>query len=265
MSNCDQFRYDLPVYFDGVISPDERGAVDSHLAACPVCRQRLEDIRTIGQALGRMPAPTVPVGLAASLRNDIIPEFDRGGVHPVFRFVETPRNWVRVWLMPSVAGCLATVLTGVTVIWFMVGQTRPEMAFKSPTLQGGSSPVFVAGGAPSRAEFVSSRKPVAAESPSLNPEGALIALTETLAGKDLQDDEVVVVADVFENGSARIAKVVEPSHDKHAVRELETAFESELAYAPFVPAEIDSRPETMRVIFKIRSINVYANAGATTP
>jgi hypothetical protein len=90
-------------------------------------------------------------------------------------------------------------------------------------------------------------------------------LTETLVGKDLQDDEVVVVADVFENGSARIAEVVEPSRDKKAVKQLETAFESELAYAPFVPADVDARPETMRVIFKIRSINVYANAGATNP
>ena len=267
MSNCEQIKNDLPLYFDGVLSPGERSAIDSHLVNCPLCRQRLADHRSITMSLRAMPAAAVPEKLAASIRARVLPEFDRSGFHPVFRFVETPRNWFQVWLMPSVAGCVATVLAGITVIWFMVGQTRPEMAFStSPNLSySGSAPVFVAGGAPTSLEFVNSRRPVSTESPSLNPQGALVALTETLAGKELKDDEVVVVADVFENGSARIAKVVEPSRDKRAVKQLETAFESELAYAPFVPADIDSRPETMRVVLKIRSINVYANAGASNP
>jgi hypothetical protein len=264
MSNCEQFKHDLPLYFDGVLSPEERSAIDSHLVQCPLCRQRVADLNSITRSLRQMPAAPMPEGLARSLRNRIIPELDRGAFHPVFRFVETPRNWVEVWLVPSLAGGLATVLAGITVIWFMVGQTRPEMTF-TQTPSAIEAPIFVAGGAPSSSEFVSSRKPVSGESPSLNPQGALVALTETLVGKDLQDDEVVVVADVFENGSARIAEVVEPSRDKKAVKQLETAFESELAYAPFVPADVDARPETMRVIFKIRSINVYANAGATNP
>lgn len=267
MSNCEQLKHDLPLYFDGVLSPEERTVVDSHLVQCPLCRQKIADLRSITRSLRQMPAAAVPEGLAASLRSRIIPDLGFGTFHPVFRFVDTPRNWFHVWLMPSLAGGLATVLAGVTVIWFMVGQNRPEMAFESKpsTSAATASPVFVAGGSPSSREFVSSRKPVSGESPSLNPQGALVALTETLVGKDLQDDEVVVVADVFENGSARIAQVVEPSRDKKAVKQLETAFESELAYAPFVPAEADARPETMRVIFKIRSINVYASSGASNP
>lgn len=267
MSNCEQLKHDLPLYFDGVLSQDELSAIDEHLVTCPVCRQKLADVRSITQSLRLMPAVAVPRGLAASLRSKILPDHEPGGFHPVFRFVEPPRNWFRVWLLPSLAGGMATLLAGITVIWFMVGQSRPEMAFPSrpASSTGSSSTVFVAGGVPSRQEFVSSRRPVAGESPSLNPQGALVALTETFAGKEFQDDEVVVVADVFQNGSAKIAEVVEPSHNKRAVRDLETAFESELAYAPFVPADVDSRPETMRVILKIRSINVYANAGVTNP
>ncbi len=60
-------------------------------------------------------------------------------------------------------------------------------------------------------EYALARLTVAAESPSVNPHGTLVELTKALVNGDLRDDEVVVVADVYENGSAHIAEVVEPS------------------------------------------------------
>jgi hypothetical protein len=71
-----------------------------------------------------------------------------------------------------------------------------------------------------------------------------------------KNDEMVVVADVFSNGLAQIAEVVEPSRDRRAVGELEKALDSDPAYAPFVPADLENRPESVRVVLKFQSVNV---------
>jgi hypothetical protein len=97
---------------------------------------------------------------------------------------------------------------------------------------------------------------IAGESPSINPQGALVALTRSLVRGEMKDDEVVVVADVFGNGLAQIAEVVEPSHDRHAVAQLQKALESDPAYAPFVSADMDRRSDPVRVVLKIQSVNV---------
>jgi hypothetical protein len=79
----------------------------------------------------------------------------------------------------------------------------------------------------------------------------------------MSDDEVVVVADVFSNGLAQIAEVVEPSRDRRAIEELEKALQSDPSLAPFVPADLDQRSTgTVRVIFKIQSVNVNTSSDA---
>ncbi len=72
----------------------------------------------------------------------------------------------------------------------------------------------------------------------------------------MKDDEVVVVADVFSSGLARVAEVVEPSHNTQAVLELEKALASDPAFAPFVPSRIETRPDSVRVVLKFQSVNV---------
>jgi hypothetical protein len=78
----------------------------------------------------------------------------------------------------------------------------------------------------------------------------------------MRDDEVVVVADVFGNGLAQIAEVVEPSHDQRAVEQLQQALQSDPAFAPFVPATLDQRSNSIRVILKIQNVNVSTRQGA---
>ena len=112
----------------------------------------------------------------------------------------------------------------------------------------------------SPALFADSRMGLGSESPSVNPKGALVALTKSLIRGGMRDDEVVVVADVFGNGLAQIAEVVEPSRDRHAVAELEKALGSDPAYAPFVPSSLEERPDTVRVVLKFQSVDV-----STTP
>jgi hypothetical protein len=72
----------------------------------------------------------------------------------------------------------------------------------------------------------------------------------------MKDEEVVVVADVFGNGLARIAEVVEPSSDLRAVSDLQKALESDPAYAAFIPSNLESRPDSVRVVLKFQSVDV---------
>lgn len=160
--------------------------------------------------------------------------------------------------MPLSAGAMATIVLGFTLLTLVLrSQPTPLWAY-STTSESSRTPVFRAANnlelTPD--EYANTRLAISGESPSVNPRGALVALTRSLVRGEMRDDEVVVVADVFGNGLAQIAEVVEPSHDRHAVEELQKALQSDPAYAPFVPASMDRRSETIRVVFKIQNVNV---------
>jgi hypothetical protein len=88
----------------------------------------------------------------------------------------------------------------------------------------------------------------------LNPGGALATLTsEPTRGNRHQDDNMMVVADVFTNGSASMADVMHAPRDRRMLADFEKALRQNAA---FVPAALDRRPETMRVVFSIQRVDV---------
>jgi len=104
--------------------------------------------------------------------------------------------------------------------------------------------------------FAASRAPFAEQSPSLDPDGALAALTRAYAhpnDNDVDADDMIVVADVFSNGSASLADVVQPPKDKRMLDEFESALRQNAA---FVKASYDRRPDTMRVVFTVQKVAV---------
>ncbi len=64
---------------------------------------------------------------------------------------------------------------------------------------------------------------------------------------------MIVVADVYGNGRASLAEVVEPPRNRRMVEELQDALRKNPA---FVPASLDRRPQTMRVVFVLQKMNV---------
>jgi anti-sigma factor RsiW len=273
MKSCNEIQFDLPVYFDGVLISDEREIVDSHLAACPLCRKRLSEIEGLRGSLRGFARPEIPQSLTASIRASLAERLQPATGTPGFRLIEARSNWMEIWLMPYTVGGLATLIVGFTMLWVMLFATRvplnSELAAAS-TAGTSNSSILIARSLPAGAvsidlspgEYATSRAAVSGESPSLNPRGALVALTKSLVRGEMKDDEVVVVADVFGNGLASISEVVEPSHDRRAIEELQKALQSDPAFAPFVPASLDQRSETMRVIFKIQNVNVYTRLNA---
>jgi hypothetical protein len=67
------------------------------------------------------------------------------------------------------------------------------------------------------------------------------------------NDEMVVVADVFSNGSASLTDVMHAPRDRRMLDDFQAALRNNAA---FVPASIDRRPDTMRVVFSVQRVEV---------
>jgi hypothetical protein len=262
---CSNIQLDLALYSDG--HTRQTDPVKSHLSECPLCRQRFDEMRQMRTDLRRLSAPEIPSSLRASLKSNINTAI-RKDKHVRLPFAPDFRDWLQMQLMPYGVGVLASLVIGVTMLAMLFSEKAP-LTGDSTASTGRTTVLLASNSNPfsddassdiSPSMFAGSRLGFGQESPSVNPHGALIALTRSLIRGGMKDDEVVVVADVFGNGLAQIAEVVEPSRDRRAVAELEKALSSDPAYSPFVPANIEERPETVRVVLKFQNVDV-----STTP
>lgn len=254
MTKCEELQFDLPLYFDGGLNPEERLVIDAHLPECPLCRQKLSEFEELYLGLKSVPSLAAPDELVATIRASVADQLAPSIGSPVFRLIDRRRNWMDVWLMPSVTGVAATLVLGLALLTFVGSPTVSLTAQDDPTYETQTYVLPTYDLSPG--QYAETRLAIAGESPSINPKGALVALTKSLVRGEMRDDEVVVVADIFGNGLAQIAEVVEPSHDRNAVGELQKALQSDPRYAPFVPANMDQRSDNVRVILKIQNVNV---------
>ncbi len=264
---CQELQLNIPLYSDECLSQDERALLDGHFEHCPLCRQKLADFQELRTAMRAIARPEMPGNLLASLRIAVSNELASVNTAPSFGLLDDRRNWLDVWLMPYATGSLASLLIGFSLLWaimasdFQAGIADASAASRS---NSNSAVMLATGESPymldlSSSEYAGSRFAFSGESPSINPSGALIALTRSLVRGEMNDDEVVVVAEVFGNGLARISEVVEPSRDRQAIEDLRKALESDPAFAPFVPANLDNRSDSVKVVLRIQSVNVQTN------
>ncbi len=257
---CEDLQLNLSIYLDNVLSDEERIIVDKHLAQCPLCRQKLSGFQMLRRELLVLPRPEASPQLMMSLRELMAVEVNSR--HETFLNKDL-RRWLQMRLMPYSVGVAASLIFGFALLWSLLStaNTSPDLTRFEP-----GKPIMLAipGSENSAnefkitpADFAAARISVAGDSPSVNPQGALVALTKSILRGKMKDDEVVVVADVFSNGLAKIAQVVEPSNDRQTIRELKKALETNPDFAPpFVPANLDQRSKTVRVVLKIQRVNV---------
>jgi len=259
MTKCEEIQFDLPLYSDGSLDVAERSIVDAHLPECPLCRQKLSEFKQLSLGLRSVPRHPVSEEILNSIRAAVADRLAAPSGYPSFQLLDRRRSWKEIWLVPSTAAAFASLAIGLTLLSFMLTSSPVPLSseYRGST-RATNIPLFLPGNPDiSPGEYASTRVAIAGESPSINPRGALVALTKSLVRGEMHDDEVTVVADVFGNGLAQIAEVVEPSRDQRAVEELERALQSDPSYAPFVPANMDQRSsETIRVVLKIQSVNV---------
>jgi Putative zinc-finger len=259
--SCEETRQSLSSYIDDALSLPARAAIDGHLNRCPVCRAEVADLRAMTRAFGLLARPGTPPDLAASISDCLKIEAaarrqtpDPSIGYRIARFVE-PR------LMPYTVGSFASVI----LFALMFAALRPHfVALREASMHTSGVivlntvwPGYDLNRPVTPEDFAASRAPFAEQSPSLNPGGALAALTRSYthprADYYQNSDDMVVVADVFSNGAASLADVVQAPKDRRMLDDFESALRQDAA---FVPASLDRRPDTMRVVFAVQKVDV---------
>lgn len=264
--NCAEIKNELSFYAAGESSP----AVEAHLATCPLCRQSVIDEREMLASLRELSSPKIPPFAANQIKARIAAESADTGVTIHIPFAI--RDFLLMRIMPTAVGVAATLVIGFTVLIGMLtsadnavqefgrAANRPSneapLMLSMDTETGIAESVFWV----SPDDYARQRRDVSFDSPSLNPNGPLIALSRTLMPAMPSDEEVVVIAEIDAYGRAQIAQVVEPPIDGKLLARLERAFEGQNSATPFLPAGMDSRPRSMRVVFKFQSVSVSATS-----
>ena len=258
---CEVTRQSLSSYLDDCVSLPARVAIDEHLDRCPVCRAEVAELRSLTRSLKMMTRPVPPVGMAETISDLLtIESAARRASKPswgrrVARFLE-PR------LMPYTVGSFASVI----LFYLMFTALQPHFAALREAAARNSGGLYMVRTIPpgydlsqpvTKEAFAQDRAPFGEQSPSLDPGGALAALTRAYAhprpGYYADADDMIVVADVFSNGAASLADVVQPPRDPRMLDEFESALRQNAA---FVPASYDRRPDTMRVVFAVQKVDV---------
>lgn len=257
--SCEETKQSLSLYLDDALMLPTRVAVDEHLDRCPVCRNEVIELRALTRGLSMLARPLPPADLAASINDALAIEIATLKQSPKWSVGERLLRFLQPRLMPYSVGSVASVVMFIMVF----AALRPHVvALHEAAAQ--SSAVYVVPTSvydlskPVRSEdYAASRAPFAEQSPSLNPKGALATLTRSYAHphtSQYQDaDDMLVVADVFSNGSASLVDVVHAPRDRKMLNDFQVALRRDAA---FVPASMDRRPDTMRVVFAVQKVDV---------
>ncbi|HEY0461937.1 MAG TPA: anti-sigma factor [Pyrinomonadaceae bacterium] len=261
MMKCENLQFNLSLYIDNILTDQERALVDTHLAQCPLCRQKLDDFRALRQSLKRISAGAqMPKDLLASVKTAMRAELSPAASTKKAYFSRGFLEFLQMRVMPLTVGTAASLVFGFSLLWILLSNAnRPPVnndlsKLAPPTVvvpRTAQSDELI-----TPADIVAQRGLVSSESPSINPQGALMAMTKAFVNGKSKDSEVVVVADVMSDGLANIEEVVEPLDDQNTVSELEKAMQKNSTDAPFVPAFLDRRADSVRVVLKIQRVDV---------
>jgi hypothetical protein len=263
---CEETRQSLSLYVDDCVSLPARVAIDEHLDRCPVCRAEVAELRMLTRGLGLLSRPTPPSNLAVSISNALYIEAAARRQAPRLSLGTSVARFLRPRVMPYTVGTFASVI----MFFLMLNALRPHfVALREAATQ--QHAVLMLGtsdfgnqGFPAIGLYdlnkpitpeslAAERAPFGSQSPSLDPAGALAKMTRAYAHPSSSyyapDDDMLVVADVFTNGAASLADVVQPPRDPRMLEDFESALRQNAA---FVKASLDGRPDTMRVVFWCR-------------
>ena len=262
---CEALKANLAFYGDDTLSPQIASAIEVHFESCPVCRAKDAANRELLADLSRLERPQMPDALTRSLRNAVSTEL-RSGRRSTSWFSTGVTEWLQMRVMPYSVGVVASLVIGIGVLTFMFSSAQNAedvAAVSTKPLNDVTNLMLASNRGPHSpdemiypAEYAKTRLAVSNQSPSLNPQGALVTLTSSFVRENMKGEGVVVVADVFSNGLAQIQEIVDPSRNRKAIIDLEKALDADLGNAPFVPASLDGRSGSVRVVLRFESVNV---------
>ena len=261
---CEETKESLSLYIDDCVSLPTRVEIDHHLELCPVCRDEAVQLRSLTRSLSLLTRPIPPANLTDTITDTLMIESLARRQQPRPSLARRVSQFLEPKLMPYTVGSVASVF----LFAMMFLGLRPHVvALHEAAVQTSgvivvqpSRPIYDLTQPVDAEAFAASRAPFSEVSPSLNPDGALAALTRANAhpqhGFNTNSDDMIVVANVFSNGSASLADVVSAPRDRRMLDDFESALRQDAA---FVPAALDRRPDTMRVVFTVQKVDVDDN------
>jgi anti-sigma factor RsiW len=257
---CEETRQSLSLYIDDCVSLPARVAIDEHVDRCPVCRSEVAELRLLRRRLSLLTPPAPPADLAVTISNALAIEAAARRQESSPSLVQRMFSFIEPWVMPYSAGSFASVI----LFLLMFTALRPHfIALREAGAPQRSAITMQAIDdydlyQPITRETLSAeRAPFAMTSPTLDPKGSLASLTISYArpnpNSDDEPDDMIVVTDVFINGAAALVDVVQPPRDRRMLDEFQSALRQDAA---FVPARMDRRPDTMRVVFAVQKVDV---------
>lgn len=265
--SCKDLQEAIALYADGdTLEANVRARLDAHLPACPLCRARLAEFQTLQNDFRVLSRPEIPADLLNSVRSAVAVEIKTARQSQPFLSSDAFRRWLQFRFMPYAVGTVASLILTLTMLLSLLSTRNATIENNLARAESGSGSTQILLATNSNpmieelkitpSEYAAMRLPVANESPSVNPTGALVALTKSIVRGKMRDDEVVVVADVFGNGVAKISEVVEAPSNESDLQALENALQKDPNEAAFLPARLDKRSDVVRVILKIQRVDV---------
>ena len=261
--NCPEAQRNLPLYLEDQMAETQSVACEAHLRHCPLCRAEAAALRALTRELALLTRPAPPPGLAATITRTLALEAAVAQqAAPRLTWKESVTRWLRPLLLPYTVGAFASVClfvlsfaalgSSLTALNDWDYTERLAMARDYKRVYGIDFPGFDISQPITSEGLAALRQPVGGESPTLNPQGALLSMMRSLAF-GAEDDEMMVVADIFSDGSASLSGVMQPPRDPQMLIDVQRALRKNAA---FVPASFDNRPATIRVVFVVQSIDV---------
>jgi len=267
--SCDAIQNSLSLYVDDGLTSTERDACYQHLEVCPVCRARVDQLRSVRNGLAMLSKPTPPPELVPAINAALATKAAELRARRNDTTIDRVNDWALKWLQPRPMRYAFSSLASIIVFTAVFAALRPHMialheatiAFDRVQMTTVSADDLAIAGYDitkpiSSESYAALRTPFNSESPSLNPGGALAMLSWEVhpSHQGGSQDDMIIVADVFTNGSASLANVVQAPRDRRMLQEFENALRQDAA---FVPASLDRRPESMRVVFSVQRVEVH--------
>lgn len=240
----------IALYADNVLSEQENKDIENHLEKCPICRYHLSQIQRLKQNLKNIHLPKPPGSLVQSVKNAVLTEIRRK------QSLEASQKKIQTWLqfrfMPYFVG-VASSLIFFSALWISLfsinkSEYKENLSYLSKEQNISFDSALL--------EYAASRRKVSAESPSLNPSGAFLNL---ITHQSLGKRELVLITEVLGNGMAKISEVVKPPKNREILEKLEEALEQ--PPNAFLPASLDNRSDKVKVVLKIRRIEIVESKG----
>jgi hypothetical protein len=213
-------------------------------------------------SLGTMSRPSVPADLIPVIQNAVRAEVSVQRAQRNAPFGEAFVDFISVWLQPRAMRYAFSSVASIILFSAVFVALRPHMlalkeaatAFEQYNAAGSGGPYDI--NRPiTPTNYAALRTPFNSESPSLNPNGSLatLNLASPHSHQTENNDDMVVIADVFSNGTASVADVMHAPRDKRMLADFQAALRNNAA---FVPSSLDRRAGTMRVVFSIQTVEV---------